>query len=1095
MLYLLAALVLLLLPQELPQADVDPAIKAVVDRFFETQQSEDAAGYLALWSAKAQRPTAEQLKYIFDAGDDKFTDIVITRASVTGDQARVRVSATRARTDPRLKRADGTPRVMNTLLRVAIALTREDGAWKIVREGEPPDELAAAILETDDPAARKALLEAEPDLATPRLVDAISRRADALAQISQVKAAQAIYERALEIARAIGDRKAEGKVMQNIANALYYQRDFPAALSFYERRLAIEREMGNDDGVASALLGVGTIYYSTYDYSAALDVYRQALAIQERQNDESLIGTTLISTGNVLYLQGDFDGAIADYTRAEALKRKTNDLGGAVTALEGLGRVYFAQGDFAAALGAFNASLEEWRKRNVPARIATALQSVGDVHFRLRNIEQARAAFMESRAAFERTKDASSAGRVLQSVALNELVAGQFPAGEKAYMDSIGLCTPAKDSECIAHAQVGLAFALAAQEKFDDAITWYGKSLISFNDLNMDDASARARIGLAEAYSGKKEYAKALEEAMNARRTGVALASDDLLWRALVAQARAERKLGQPVQALGSARAALLAVRRLSAAALDRPDQAVPDDTSTAFATVAILQAEAGDAAAAFATTEELRAHALRISLAPSERDIARGMTDAERDEERRLATSLTSLIVKRDRQKDLPKPDKTLIEKLDAEIKDATARRNAWRETLYARLPELRVWRGLAPPATIDDLRLLLNATDRALLEFVVDEHDVLVVAASGATPGEASVQITAHVVPIERQALAASIGRALDGRALTSIDGWRTGSTELFQLLPASVVERARAAKSIVIVPDDVLWRVPFEAMPMESRYLADSANISYALSVAAVVRPPAASSSGAAGPIIAIGAPDLPESLVAMLKSTAPTWTIRPAEAAAAELERIGGDATAAQAVLLKGPRATIAELQAAAAGGADESHSPGPLHIAAPFRVNTGGPLFSPVLLTPTGSPEVRTASESGSADSGSLSADQTAAAGKPPASAVFEIRDLFRAPPLASAVMFSDPATLSKRDAAAAARIVNWAWRASGATTVIFRRWGGDDPTATEIIAHYYNALRAGKSPADALHTARAAVRATESGRAPAAWAGWLVFGS
>ena len=449
-----------------PFPTIDPELQAVVTRFFETQQAEDADGYLALWSLKAARPAREQLKFIFDSGDDTFIDIQVARAAVTGDSARLRIAVTRVRTDLRAKNPDGSPRLLNTRLQLALTLAREEGAWKIVREGTPADELAAELIDTADPAARRALLESDPELVNIRLVEAIRRRADTLAQVMAYRKAQAIYELGLEVAVAIGDRKAEGQAIQNIANSLYFQRDFPAALARYERRLTLEKEIANDEGIAGALTGIATIRYSTYEYGAALQGYREALAIQERLNDQSLISTTLISTGNVLYLQGDYEGAIADYRRAETLKRRHFDLGGAATALEGLGRVYSAQGDYAAALGAFAGVLEERRQRNDVARQALVLQSIGDIHFRLGNTEQARASFDESRKHFVALKDAASAGRVLQGTALNELVIARFAAGEKAYAESISLCTGAKDAECIARAQVGLAFALAAQQKY-----------------------------------------------------------------------------------------------------------------------------------------------------------------------------------------------------------------------------------------------------------------------------------------------------------------------------------------------------------------------------------------------------------------------------------------------------------------------------------------------------------------------------------------------------------------------------------------------------------------------------------------------------
>ena len=81
------------------QQEIDPALKAAVDRFLSTQVSEDVDGYLALWSRTAERPQVHQLRSIFDEGDDKFLDFEITRASIDGATARVRLAVTRVRTD------------------------------------------------------------------------------------------------------------------------------------------------------------------------------------------------------------------------------------------------------------------------------------------------------------------------------------------------------------------------------------------------------------------------------------------------------------------------------------------------------------------------------------------------------------------------------------------------------------------------------------------------------------------------------------------------------------------------------------------------------------------------------------------------------------------------------------------------------------------------------------------------------------------------------------------------------------------------------------------------------------------------------------
>ncbi len=90
-------------------------------------------------------------------------------------------------------------------------------------------------------------------------------------------------------------------------------------------------------------------------------------------------------------------------------------------------------------------------------------------------------------------------------------------------------------------------------------------------------------------------------------------------------------------------------------------------------------------------------------------------------------------------------------------------------------------------------------------------------------------------------------------------------------------------------------------------------------------------------------------------------------------------------------------------------------------------------------------------------------------------------------------MLSDPSALSMRDASRGIPPIQWAWRAAGATTVIIRRWGGREDLSNQVVAVFYEQLAAGKTPVRALAAARAAVRETEAGRAPAAWAGWIVI--
>jgi CHAT domain-containing protein/tetratricopeptide (TPR) repeat protein len=1030
------------------QGTDDPTLRAAVERFFTTQQTEDVQGYLSLWSRSAQAPRPEQLKYVFDAGDDTYSEIVIGRTLPQKDGGvRVRVSATRERVVPS-RIPDRPPVTMRTTTAWSLLYVKEGEEWKLVREGPAADGLAEALLDEPDAAAREQLLLAESDLLRDELIHALSRRAGQSAQMQMYAAAQTGFERAREVAQRVGNRRLEGEALQNLASARYYLKDFAGALQAYQDRLAIERERDDRDGISAALLGVGTIQYTLAEYASALSTYRDALAIQEVIGDEGMIATTLINMGNVLYLQGEFTAAIEAYSRSRDISRRTTNTAGEADALEGLGRVLMAQGDYAAALDAFTGVLAEGRARNDRREQGSALLSIGDVHFRLGNLEEARAALVDSRGHFEGTSDGAGAGRAWQATALVDLVASRFTLAEDGYRKSAAACGTAGDAGCAASATAGLAFAQTAQEKFADGIANYRKAVTAFATLKATEQAARAEVGLSRALARSGAHAAALEAAGRSRQQAEALKNDDVLWRALVAEAEALRRLRDRPKALASATAAVAAVDRLLEVAKVRPAAPVARDSSAAFATLALLQAEDGDAAAAFESAERMRTHDLRVLLAPGEREISRGMTDRERDDERALAMTLVSLHAQLARERGLPKPDVARIGRLEAAIAEAAQARAVQQQSLFARLPGLQTWRGLMTAATRADVESLLTDSDTVLIELVVGEDALLVLIARR---GENGVRFSAQFEPASRGVIATRVAKLLPPETQKDPAAWKTAGLELVPGLAAAF----GSAKHAIVVPHEVLWRVPFEALPTESGYLADTTSIVYAPSVTALVRSPSSPAlEKPAERLVAVAAPVLAPALVDEIRRTAPGWTLRSAEAAQQEVAAIGGDAAAALTGEAATKPAVIEKLTQADI-----------IHVAAPFRVNGASPLFSPLLLG------------AGAAVDGTV-----------------EAREIMNLDLHATVAVLSDGAAMSMTDAADEVGAIAWAWRAAGVPNLVLPRWAVDDAAATAFVRAVHGRLRAGDAPERALQAARETVRATAATSAPFYWSGWMLIG-
>lgn len=349
-------------------------------------------------------------------------------------------------------------------------------------------------------------------------------------------------------------------------------------------------------------------------------------------------------------------------------------------------------------------------------------------------------------------------------------------------------------------------------------------------------------------------------------------------------------------------------------------------------------------------------------------------------------------------------------------------------------------------------------------LLQFVVDEHDLLVLWCSAGSSGAA---FSTRVVPLTRRALAERVASLMQQENLQSVESWRKASSGFFSVLPEPLVEALARSERTIIVPHEVLWRVPFEAIVLEDRYVADATLISYAHSMASLIRPPSppVRRPDAAPVFVGAGAPRIAKPLQDFVAQTMPGWTLRVPEAAERELAQIGAGLPPGSASVALHEAATESALRTALSG-ADV------IHLAVPFRINSASPLFSPLLCA--GEPAAETV--------------------VPDADGTLELKDVMNLPLRARITVLSDGSAMSMRDAADDAATVYWGWRAAGVPALLLPRWTASEGAPDLLLAEVHRRVGAGQAPAEALGAARAAVRANETFAAPAFWAGWLLIG-
>lgn len=909
------------------------------------------------------------------------------------------------------------------------------------------------------PAEDRARLLAENlSLVTTALRYFVAKRATRAAFAKQYRAALELYAIALEVARAAHDRAGESDMLQEVANSHYFLREFDAAEQAYRERLALARDMNDRDATAASIVGLATVAYSRADYTPSLASYREALEIYQAIGNQAAIGSTFISIGNVQYLQADYDAAADDYRRAIDLLTSAMDVNGAALARTGLGRVFAAQGDLASALDAYGEVLSDARARNMRGNIASALESIGEVHYRLRNVDQARASFQEARGLADAAGDMSSAGRLLGNLGLTELVAGQFDRALAAYSDSRARFEAAKDAEGVARAWVGIGFSQAAREKFSEAMSAYRTAIDAFDRAGRTEESARAWLGLSLAQSSAGDRRSALENARRVRRLAEKARSEDLQWRAAVREGESLDALSRFDEAQRAFNEAIAAIERLAMdAPLSADVRADLDESDTAWAGLAFTLAARGDAAGALAAEEQRRAHLRRLALAAAERDIVRGLTPEEQQAEQQAARDLVSARAQLRAERAMPRPDPARLARLDRQVASLTAARRDRQAAVYARLPALRRLRGLDPAPRAEDARSLLPDAQTIALEYVAS-HDRLLILAI--TRGDTGVDVSSTIVPFNRREFAGSVARALEPFALREADEWIARSASLAAALLAPVADRLVDRDWVVILPDDLLWKVPFEALAVGTSDLAALASVTYATSLATWIQQAALSPADSGG-LAAIAGPELSRRVRARLALTLPGWA-PPDAANAIEQMRTIAEVYESGARAWSGRDATEAVVRVAVA-------SADVVHLAAPLHVTGASPLFSAVLLA---------------------DGDST-----PASDGRWEVREWFASAGHARVMVLPDGRSFGAAGAGAAMDTLAWAAAAAGVPALAIGRWPPEAFDESDVIVEMYDWLAHVErlTPIEAWGAAIAAVHATE--RAPSAWAGLRFIGA
>jgi CHAT domain-containing protein len=493
-----------------PSASDNAALRALVEEFYGSYAKKDLDGFLRLWSAKspelaARRETMQKL--FVDHEKIEVKGLVVRKMVVEDEKAKLRVEVEMSAIEVK------TGKPSDDLGKMVYALegVKEEGAWKVWREAPAEKDLAAtlALLKTED--ERSALLTAEKELVTERLVRELNRQGNSKRLQGNYPEALARFSIAQKIAEQIGDQAGVAATLTNIGYVYSLQSNYAQALEHYQKSLAICEAIGNKTGIATGLRGIGIVNLFQGNYAQALEQFQKSLAISEAIGDKEGIARTLGNIGTAHLYQGNYTQALEYYQKSLALNETSGDKDWVRGTLGNIGNVYNRQGNYTQALEIYQKVLALSEAAGDKAGIARSLANIGSIHGSQGNHTQALEYDQKSRMLMEALGDKASLSTILINIGSAYSKFGNYTKALDYYQKSLAVSEEIGNKAGIANALGSIGCIHFNQGNFVQALEHFQRSLVISEASGNKFESSYTLDSIGSIYKGQGNYAQAVE--------------------------------------------------------------------------------------------------------------------------------------------------------------------------------------------------------------------------------------------------------------------------------------------------------------------------------------------------------------------------------------------------------------------------------------------------------------------------------------------------------------------------------------------------------------------------------------------------------
>ena len=896
----------------------------------------------------------------------------------------------------------------------------------------------------------EALFTRALDMATRRndpasRAEALAGLGRTLGTLGEAARAEPMLLESLKISEALHDSDGMAEAASQLGHLSSQAGRYQDARTYHLRSFTLWESIGDHRGMAVALNNVGAAYRAVGDNATGMDYFQRSLDELQRMGDRRRSATVIDNIARISRTLGDYARGLELTRQALAIRESLDDPEGMARSLNSLSECYQAQGNYGAALDALRRSLEIRTRLGYVLAIAEAQNNIAVVYEAQGNYPQA-VAYLRKSLTLNAAKVHSQSLAAEIDTHLGEIYFRQGRDRESVQALRRSLAASAAGGLTLQAADARLALARTYLRLGQRTLASHElQQVLAFRATTGDRGGrAEALIEMAEVERRSGQPARGLALAVEARDITAALETPEIGWRALTAVGRMQMALHRPADARLSFEAAIDGVehlRLLNGGGEESRSRFFADRLAPYHERIA-LALGVSNVDGAFYFAERSKARVLLDVMRGDRVPITTAMTDAERRHEIELRTSLSSANSElRFAARAVPRDD-TRVTALQRTRDQRRLAYEDYQARLYADHPELKTGRADVPPLQAAEAQRLLSGDSETIVEFVagpqrthafvIDKRGIRVFA------------LPATSAEVERQVR--QFRDRLASRDLRAPESAR----RLYDMVLAPLGPALAGTRSLIIVPDGMLWNLPFQALQRaDGRYLIEDVAVSYVASVTVLretertrrQRPPTSA-------LLALGNP-------------------APVSAPLPETER---EVRALAAIYGPSSRVYVGA-EAREDRWKREAGSYRVIHLATHGMLDNASPLYSHLAL----------ASGDSDHDDGLL-----------------EAWEIMATPLKADLVVLSACETARGRVAPGEGMIgLMWAVFVAGSPATLVSQWQVDSASSTALMLAFHRAWNGGgtdTSKAEALRQASLAVLHTSGYAHPFYWAGFVLAG-